>query len=67
MRRSIERTRSRPGRAGTDALDVLHDPAVAVLDDALLAVDAGQPLVVCQLEPRLTLIIDVGEADAAGR
>src|SRR6185312_8336218 len=52
---------SRAGRP--DALDVLHDPAIAVLDHPLLAIDPGQPLVVCQLESRLTLIVDVGEAD----
>src|SRR6185312_2257155 len=52
---------SRAGRP--DALDVLYDPAIAILDDALLTVYAGQRLVIGELQPRLTLIVDVGEAN----
>ena len=47
----------------TDALDVLHDAPVAVLDDALRAVLAGQPVIEGELETLLAGVVDVGEAE----
>ena len=48
---------------GPDAFDVLHDAAVAVLDDALRAVLAREPMIERELEPFLAGVVDVGEAE----
>ena len=63
MRRSMLVTRSRPGRAGADALDVLDVVPEHVLDDALRAVLAVQQLIVAELQALLALIVDGGEPD----
>ncbi len=47
---------------GTDALDVLHDAAVAILDDPFRAVLSGQPMIERQLQALLPGVVDVGEA-----
>ena len=48
---------------GADLLDVLHDVAVAILDHALGAVLARQPVIERQLQAFLALVVDAGEAD----
>ena len=54
-----------PHRA--DLLDVLHDLAVAVLDHALGAVFAGQPVIERELEAFLAFVVDAREADDVAR
>ena len=63
MRRSIDSTRLRPGAHRADLLDVLHDLAVAILDHALGAVFARQPVVERELEAFLAFVVDAGEAE----
>ena len=67
MRRSIDSTRLRPGPHRADLLDVLHDLAVAILDHALGAVFAREPVIERELEAFLAFVVDAGEAeDVAG-
>ena len=59
----VDREHQVPARARrADALHVLHDAPVAVLDDPLRAVLAGQPVVEGELEALLAGIVDIGEA-----
>ncbi len=51
------------GTSGANALDVLHYATVAVLNDALGAVLARQPVVERQLQSFLTGIVDVRESE----
>ena len=55
--------RSWPGRGRADALDVLDRAAEAVLDHALRAGLAAQPLVVGELEAFLADVVDAGEPE----
>ena len=52
---------------GADAVHVLHDAAVAILDDALRAVFAGEPVIERELEAFLPRVVDVGEAEHVPR
>ena len=45
------------------ALDVLDDAPQAVLDHAPAARLAGEPVLVCELDAFLTVVVHVGEAD----
>ena len=56
-----------PGPHRADFLDVLHDLAVAVLDHALGAVFAREPVIERELEALLAFIVDAGEADDVTR
>ena len=51
------------GARRANALHVLHDTAVAILDDPLLAVLTGEPVIERQLQAFLPRVIDVREPE----
>ena len=52
-----------PRTCRPDALHVLHDASVAVLDDTLRAILAGEPVIERELQALLAGIVDVGEPE----
>ncbi len=48
---------------GSDAVDILNNVPVAILNDALRAIFARQPMVKCELQPFLARIVNVSESE----